>query len=323
MKKQLLGIGMMAAGVFVSLGYPFFKLLVDTDDGRKKAQGGGSSSWKKLRHVEVNHPRNGYADKYEDGKAWCAAQDLKDRYITSRDGLRLHAYYLPADNARRIVLLAHGYRGSGFGDFANIARFLHENGCDLLFVDQRCCGKSEGRYITYGAKEQWDIFTWTTMLAAKNRRDLPIYLYGMSMGAAAVMMASGHALPKNVKGLICDCGFSSMKQQLRDIAGGWFHIHFIELLLLRADLFCRILAHFKMKDADTSRALSYNEIPVLFFHGSHDMFVEPSNSVRNRRRCAAPSDLVIIDGARHLCSSYVDEDLYRSKLSGFFARYDV
>ncbi|MBO4904741.1 MAG: alpha/beta hydrolase [Lachnospiraceae bacterium] len=314
-KRDIAATACVAASAFISLGYPFFKLLVDGKRGYKS----GGRKWVSLKHPKINHPRNGYEKEYEDGKAWCMAQDMEDRYITSRDGLCLHAYYLRCENAKRIVLLSHGYRGSGFGDFANTAKFLHENGCDLLFVDQRCCGLSEGKYITFGAKEQWDILDWTNMLDAEDTGNLPIYLYGESMGAAAIIMASGHKLSGRVKGLICDCGFSSMKQQLRDIAGEWFHIDFIELLLMRVDIFCRILAHFKMSDADTADALAVNKVPVLFFHGSHDTFVNVQNSVRNYERCRAQKELVIIEGARHLCSAYADEELYRKKLLEFFS----
>ena len=313
-KDQALIAGALTVS-FVMLGYPFFRLLVDG----KKGYSGGGSKWKSLKHPRINHPRNGYEKEYEDGKAWCMAQPMEDRYLTSRDGLRLHAYYLHADNAKRIVMLCHGYRGSGFGDFANTAKFLHDNGCDLMFIDQRCCGKSEGRYITFGAKEQWDILDWAYMLAREDTDGLPLYLYGESMGAASVLMASAHMLPPSVKGLICDCGFSSMKQQLRDIAREWFRLHFIELLLARVDLFCRIFAHFKMSDADTKMALKNNKVPVLFFHGSQDTFVNAANSVRNHAACTAPKELFIAEGARHLCSAYVDEDSYRSKLLDFFS----
>ena len=52
------------------------------------------------------------------------------------------------------------------------------------------------------------------------------------MGAAAVLMASGHTLPAEVKGLIADCGFQSMEGQMRDMAANWFHLHHIPLLLI-------------------------------------------------------------------------------------------
>ncbi len=91
-------------------------------------------------------------------------------------------------------------------------------------------------------------------VSERNKEKLPIYLYGQSMGAAAVLMASGHTLPAEVKGLIADCGFQSMERQMRDMAANWFHLHHIPLLLMELDWFCSLLAGFHMKDADTTRS---------------------------------------------------------------------
>lgn len=341
MNKKYLGFTALAAsGAFIFMGYPFFRLIVCAGD--KDNVNNNNKKWFSFRHTRINHPRNGYEDKYEEGKAWCmsfvdAENDhpsktntadlngcspvkMADLYITSQDGLRLHAYYFPSDNPKRIVLLSHGYRGSSFGNFANTARFLHENGCNLLFIDQRCCGRSEGKYITFGAREHLDILDWTDMLAKNNTANLPVYLYGESMGAASVLMTAGHKLPDCVRGIISDCGFSSMRQQLRDIADGWFHIRWIDLLLLRVDLFCRLFAGFKMADADTADALSKCTVPVLFFHGSNDTYVKAHNSVINFELCRSKKELVIIPGARHLCCPYADEKLYRDKLTEFFSK---
>lgn len=243
--------------------------------------------------------------------------------MKSKDGLILHAYYLPAANARRYVLLSHGYKGSGFGDFAYTAQFLHEHQCNLLFIDQRCCGKSKGEYITFGALEQYDVQRWAYYIARRNKRRLPIYLYGESMGAAAVLMASGHRLPGEVRGLIADCAFCSMKGQIKDMAANWFHLHWIGLMLLRLDLFCRVLAGFCMKDADTTKAMLRNQRPVLFFHGAADTYVDQKNSKYNYSMCRAPKELIIIPEARHLCSAYVQPELYRQKILDFFAQYDA
>ena len=214
------------------------------------------------------------------------------------------------------------FKGSGFGDFAYTAKFLHENGCNLLFIDERCCGESQGKYITFGAKEQYDIQKWAYYINRRINSKLPLYLYGESMGAASVLMASGHRLPYEVKGLIADCGFQSMKKQIQDIAANWFHINWIDLLLLRVDLFCRLFAGFRMDEADTTNAMKTNKIPVLFFHGFMDTYVEPINTIQNYFMCQAPKELVIVDEARHLCSAYEEPELYREKLLSFFDKYD-
>lgn len=315
---QIVTAAAAAAGMFLAFGWSFFELMVHC----KRKKDLTKKRWFQLSHTKVNHPRYKYEKEYEEGKAWCRAQDMQDCYIKSMDGLLLHAYYLPAKKAQRIVLLSHGYKGSGFGDFAYTARFLHEHGCSLLFIDQRCCGESEGEFITFGAKEQYDVVRWVYDIADKNERGLPIYLYGESMGAAAVLMASGHRLPREVKGIIADCGFRSMKEELKEIAVNWFHIRWVGLLLFRVDLFCRVLGGFRMRDADTEQAMRTNRLPVLFFHGAEDTYVDPKNSKHNYAMCRAPGELVIIPEARHLCSAYAAKDLYRNKLLEFFEAHD-
>ena len=142
------------------------------------------------------------------------------------------------------------------------------------------------------------------------------------MGAASVLMASGHTLPPEVKGLIADCGFRSMERQMRDMAANWFHLHHIPLLLMELDWFCSLLAGFHMKDADTTEAMKKNKRPVLFFHGEKDTYVYPNNSFQNYMLCRAEKELVIIPGARHLCSAYADPELYQRTVMEFFEKYD-
>ena len=315
---KITGAATAAFGVFMAFGWSFFDLMIHCRDRSRPA----NKKWFELTHIKINPPRTTFEKEYEEGKAWCRRQNMQDCYIKSRDGLLLHGFYLPAAKAERYVLLCHGYKGSGFGDFAYTAKFLHENGCRLLFIDQRCGGQSEGKYITFGAKEQWDVQQWAYYIAKRNKEKLPVYLYGESMGAASVLMASGHKLPKEVKGLIADCGFRSMKGQLQDIAAGWFHLNRVDLLLLRVDLFCRLLGGFRMKDADTTNAMKTNKRPVLFFHGGKDSYVRPENTRYNYALCRASKELVIIPEARHRCSPYVEPELYRRRLLEFFAKYD-
>lgn len=305
-------------GVFMEIGWSFSNMMIHykNKDNKDKKQ------WFTLSHIKINHPRNGFEEIYNEGKEWCYAQQMQDISIRSFDGLILHAKYFPADEPERTVLLSHGYKGTSFSEFANIARFLHENGCNLLFIDQRCCGESEGEFITFGAKEKRDIQQWAFYLSSHDDMKLPIYLYGESMGAASVLMASGLKLPRSVKGIISDCAFQSMKWQIKDMAANWFHLDHIDLLLMRVDWYCKIRAGFKMSEADTWYALRHNKLPVLFFHGDKDTYVHVSNSWRNYRRCRAEKELVIVPGARHLCSCYVAPELYRNKLMEFFEKND-
>ena len=310
----------LGSGIFIAMGWPFFRFMTYAGKKKTEKQSTNRKKWFQLKHPTINHPRHNYEEEYLSTREWCENMEMKDVFIRSVDGLKLHASFLPAENAKRIVILCHGYRGTRFGSVAHVAHFLHDENSGLLFIDQRCCGESEGRYITFGAREQYDILEWVKLIEKKNHKHLPIYLYGQSMGAASVILASGHTLPKDVKDIIADCGFHSMKQQLRDIASGWFHLHWIELLLMRVDLFCRLFGGFAMKETDMTEALKKNDVPILFFHGEDDTYVFPENTRRNYKLCRADKELVIIPGARHLCCSYVEPELYINKMREFIDR---
>lgn len=317
--SKITGAALGGFTVFMAAGWSFFRMIVCCKGTDKRI---ARKKWFQLSHIKNNHPRNKFEKEYEEGKEWCRQQEMQDWFVRSEDGLLLHAYYLPAEDPKRFVLLSHGYKGSGFGDFAYMARFLYEHGCSLLFIDQRCCGESEGEYITFGAKEQHDVRRWAYYIASKNPDKLPTYLYGESMGAAAVLMASGNRLPRQVKGLIADCGFRSMKGQVQDMAANWFHLHWVGLLLFRLDLFCRLFAGFHMKEADTAEAMRKNRRPVLFFHGMEDTYVDVRNARHNYAICRAEKELVLVPRAKHLCSAYEQPELYRSKVLEFFEKYD-
>ena len=315
--KMLLGL-LTGLGAFMGVGYGFFSQFIYVDRKKKMKP----PFFFKLKETSSNHPADRYHYAFSEGKKWCEEQTTEDFQIVSQDGLSLHASYLRTESPERILILCHGFKGAGFGDFAFISRFLHENHCNLLYIDERSCGKSEGNYITFGAKESQDIRDWADFIVKQDGGNLPVYLYGMSLGASSVVMAGGLELPDQVKGIIDDCGYYSMESAIRGVAENWFHIKHIRPLLFIMNFYCRIFAGFSMDEACTKKALGKNTRPMLFFHGSTDTFVNPADTRWNYSLCRAPKELVIIKGAKHLCSCYADSQLYERKLMEFFGKYD-
>ena len=88
--------------------------------------------------------------------AWLKDHNAQDVYVNSNDGLKLHAFWIPAENARGTILLAHGYRSTMLVDFGLAFAFYHALGMNILVPNQRAHGESEGRYITFGVKESED-----------------------------------------------------------------------------------------------------------------------------------------------------------------------
>ena len=101
----------------------------------------------------------------------------------------------------------HGYHDRGLG-MTDYGRGFYQHGYNLLVPDLRGHGESEGHYIGFGWHDHRDVIRWIYRLIEEDP-SASIVLFGLSMGAATVMMVSGDPLPPNVKCIIEDCGYTS------------------------------------------------------------------------------------------------------------------
>lgn len=262
-----------------------------------------------------------FADIHEADHAWLQSQPFTRVTVKASDGIHLHGRFFEAKDASRIVICAHGYRGEALYDFAGAGRYLLGHNSSLLLIDHRAQGESEGEYITFGALEKKDIALWAEYCKAHNPNHLPVYLYGISMGAASVLLASGEEISCPISGIIADCGYSSIYSILL-AQGRRFTGAATALIMQVMEGICRRKAGFVFRDGDVENTLRSCRIPVLFVHGSEDHFVPIENSERNYAACSSKKQFVIIEGAVHASSYYTDPDRYASALETFFASED-
>ena len=260
-------------------------------------------------------------DLIEHGRALYDSLPYEDLYLTSFDGLRLHARFYKNGDGRRTLLLSHGFRSSGRGDFAAVLPLYYETlGCSLLVLDHRAHGESEGRYITYGIRERFDVRDWARYLTDRAGGDVQIVLDGISMGATAVLMVCGTELPDTVTGVIADCGFTSPWDIFSHILHSTFHLGDFPILYLVGHM-ARRRAHFGFREATTVRAMENWTKPALFIHGTADDFVPPAMTEAAYAACpAADKTLILVEGAMHGCSYLRDRARCESALRQFFTQ---
>jgi fermentation-respiration switch protein FrsA (DUF1100 family) len=247
------------------------------------------------------------------------AMKLKKITMRSRDGLTLAAHWYPAENACRTIVLVHGWRSAWDRDFAGITDYLHDGGANLLFIEQRAHGESEGAYIAFGLLERFDVEDWVKKLPEFSDPTLPVYLFGVSMGASTVLMASALPLPPSVQGIVADCGYTSPSAIIRNtVVRNTVLPAFAEK---GAGLRMRLHTGFDYDAYSTLDAVRRSHIPMLFVHGDADTFVPVSMSYQNYAACCAPKSLLIVHGARHAMSYIVDPDAYRRKVEQLFSLY--
>lgn len=148
---------------------------------------------------------------------------------------------------------------------------FYNMGFNVLFVDLRAHGKSEGDTIGMGWLERLDLINWCNLLIQYDP-DCEIVLYGQSMGAAAVMMASGEdSLPENVKVIIEDSGYTSIHDIFDKIVRAKVHIPAAPLIALSSYRFKK-MTKYNIKDGDAIKQLKKNTRPTLFIHCSDDSY---------------------------------------------------
>lgn len=210
---------------------------------------------------------------------WWEEQPKTEVRIRSADGLELAADWLPAPGGELrpafAAVLAHGYSGTG-PTMKRYARLFRERfSCDILTPDLRGHGRSEGGYIGFGLRDAEDLRLWIDRVAVLRGSELPVVLFGVSMGGAAVLGAAGTDLPPNVACAVSDCAFSDARAILAYKARRLYHIPaFPAVDALRTAT--ALLARYDLAEASPRRSAARAAVPLLLIHGEADTFVPPS-----------------------------------------------
>lgn len=286
-----------------------------------------------------------YFPLMEGRRGFVMAQPHRDVYLTSFDGLKLHATFFPgmggpeaeacsqagaaspAETAqmkpesamspvRKAVICFHGYTGEGLSNHIAIADYFLKRGYAMLLPDARAHGESEGEYIGFGCLDRKDAHAWIRWLVGECGEDVAILLHGTSMGGATVLMASGLELPSNVKGIVSDCGFTSPKEVFTHVLNHMYHLPAFPAIQ-GADLLNRKLAGYGMDECNARREVRKAKVPILFIHGSADTFVPCSMCDELYDNCASPKRKLIVQGAAHAESYYKDMEAYEKALTEF------
>lgn len=249
------------------------------------------------------------------------APGFKQVTLIARDGVRLVGHWHPHPDPKRVIIAMHGWRSSWSRDFGFIADFWFEQGCSVLFAEQRGQNNSGGEYMGFGILERHDCVEWINWVKEKTGGKEPIYLSGISMGATTVLMASGLNLPDNVHGIIADCGFTSPHAIWKHVTEKNLHLPYLVQGVL-ANEWCRRKLQVGSKECSAVDALKNCTVPVLFIHGTDDKFVPVEMTYENYKACASPKRLFIVPGAEHGMSYHLDRPGYQKALREFWEEFD-
>ena len=309
-KKWILWIIMMSiiagSGVLVYGANYFYNLALNPTISKEAIFGSASG-----KHTDL--------DKEVASRWFEEDAGYEDVYMTSYDGLKLHAYEIenekPSDTW---VIEVHGYMGEG-KDMARCSRVYYEDGYNLLIPDLRGHGKSEGEYVGMGWHDRLDMLGWIDYLIQRNPK-VQIVLYGVSMGGATVMMTAGESLPSNVKAIIEDCGYTTAWDEFSYNLETLFELPTYPLMPV-ANLVTKARADYFLSEASAIKQVARSKTPILFIHGEEDTFVPffMLDEVYDAANC--PKEKLVVHGAAHAASAEMEPELYTQTIKNFLAKY--
>lgn len=244
------------------------------------------------------------------------------RTITN-DGLKLDAWYVPAAvKTDKTVIVVHGFRSNKTA-MRQYGELFHQLGYNVLMPDDRGHGKSEGKFISYGYYDKFDVIKWAKTLTNENPQS-KITLFGVSMGAATVMMASGEkSLPASVKNIIEDCGYDNVWKEITYQGKSGYHIPAFPLVY-SVSLENKLRQGWFFQAGSATKELAKDKLPILLIHGGSDTYVSTKMVYSNYKavKAGTPKQLLVVKGAAHAQSFQTNPSLYRATVSQFMAKYN-
>ena len=297
----LLVVGLMLAGVAVRAMAGIILRPPRMTDGR--------AAWR-LKRLSPGDLRMRYSD---------VTFDVLDELTGDR--LKLTAWWMPCSRAvGRCAILLHGYGDAKVGAIA-WAPTLVELGFNILALDLRAHGGSEGDACTAGFFERHDV----SQVIDQLRRDQPletgrIVLFGVSLGAAVA--AATAVLREDIAAVVMECPFADYElaaashAEVLGAPGKW----------LGAMAFRQAQ---KIAKADFSAVRPVDLIPriacpLMVIRSEADVFVDEAQAMRveaaTRGRDEAMGVTVYwnAENAHHVAALCEDPAGYRERLGAFF-----
>jgi uncharacterized protein len=234
--------------------------------------------------------------------------------LTSSDGTRLAAWYVPGRRSEPLLLL-HGYTAAK-KEMLRHAAFLSAAGYPLLLLDLRCCGESEGDGVTFGGREREDVAAALAWLRGRPELDGDrIGILGLSLGGALALMAAA------VRAVVAESSFTNVREVVRrnfTFATRLPHFPFGALTVWLVERRWGFRAADIAPDREIARL---RDTAVLLIHGENDTIVTVQDAHALYTAAPGPKELWLAPNADHALAYLALREAYAERVTGFFDRW--
>lgn len=237
--------------------------------------------------------------------------------LTTPDGVRLAAWYVPCPGARAGIIVCHGYRANR-QLVASLLPFLHRAGFAVLAFDFRAMGESGGQLCSFGRGEKEDVRAAVQFL--RTRPGLEggrVGVLGLSMGGAAAIMAA--AEDPEIGAVVADSTFARLNEMVGERFRGFGQAGPSLAGCTRwwAERMCGFPATAVAPAAVVARLAPR---PLLLIHGEEDSYTPVAQSRALYAAAGEPKQLWVVPNAPHVGAHNTATEEYEQRVAAFFRK---
>jgi fermentation-respiration switch protein FrsA (DUF1100 family) len=213
----------------------------------------------------------------------------EDAWLRAPDGSRLHAWFLPAGGKPRgTVLHLHG-NAANVSNHLPLVAWLPERGYNVLMLDYRGFGRSEGKPSLDGVVDD----AAAALAYLRGRPDVDaakLIVIGQSLGGATALrlLARDSA---GVRLAVIESSFASYRQIAREAASA---------SVILAPVVPFVMGALPGPEKDPASALAAIHVPLIFVHGTRDAVIAHHHSGQLHEAAKSPRELWTVQDADHL-----------------------
>lgn len=255
---------------------------------------------------------------WDAGVAW--AKKYKDNIIPVKifnDGFNLYGEYFDFGAKRSIIILPGRCESLMYSYY--FAEPYRKADFNVLVIDTRCHGKSDGVYNTIGVKESSDVIAWAKLLKEQFGND-EVWFHGICIGTAAAIFAiTDKSCPEYVKGFVTEGCFVSFRETFKR------HMIYdkrplfpvLDLVMLQINKHTKTNVYIQ-KPINAIKKIK-SDARVLFLYGKQDIFSIPKKSQQLFNACATTDKkLVWFDKGGHSHLRINNTEKYDEEIINFF-----
>lgn len=257
---------------------------------------------------------------WNDGVAWMEQNRSRITELQiENDGLQLYGQYFDFGADRCVIILPGRCESLVYSYY--FAPPYEKAGFNVLVVDTRCHGKSDGKYNTIGVKESQDVLAWAKRIHEEFHNQ-EIYFHGICIGTSSGLFAlQADRCPVYLRGLVTEGCYISFSETFKRHMMALNRPVFPVLQLVMREIYRHTGTNvYKDKPIKAIRKLR-PDCRVLFLYGEKDIFSIPKKSRKLFAACASQDkELVWFSKGGHSHLRINNREKYDQAIIDFFER---